>query len=101
MADSTINVNVELQRILAAVYGEEVRGSIHDAIQAIATACNAWLGLQDGTVTTSKLAQTPGSEAVTRATIQDHAVNIDKIAEDVGFRKDSNDILYFGGSGST
>ena len=29
------NINTYLQKILAAIYGEEVRGSIHDAIAAI------------------------------------------------------------------
>lgn len=40
------NISSYLQAILDAVYGEEVRGSIHDAIAAINTALEAAIGTQ-------------------------------------------------------
>lgn len=79
MAGSTIDVNTYLQRILTAIYGEDVRGSIYDAIQAIARGCNTWLGLQNGSVTTEKL----GLLAVNRKNIADSAVNKDKLSNDI------------------
>ena len=35
---ANVNISAELERILTAVYGEEVRGSIHDAIAALHSA---------------------------------------------------------------
>lgn len=107
MANGTIDITTELRAIMQAVYGEQVRGSIHNALQKIATECNAWLGLTDGVVTNSKLATGAVSSAkildsaVNRTKIADHAVNMQKLSEDIGFRKDGNDILYFGGSPTT
>jgi len=105
---STIDISTELENILVAVYGEQVRGSIYYAIKKIADACNAWLdhqagsidtiALKDGAVTTAKLSKVEGSEAVTRATIQNYAISKLKLAPNIGLHKNSNDILVFGGS---
>lgn len=73
------NIQTLLQRIMSAIYGEEVRGSIHDAIEAINDEVTEWTGLQDGTVTTAKLA----SNAVTTAKVADGAITRAKLNADV------------------
>lgn len=70
------NIDTYLQAILEAVYGEEVRGSIHDAIEAMNNEIEVWTGLQDGSVTTRKIA----SEAVTTEKIDDGAVTFGKLS---------------------
>lgn len=73
------NIQTLLQKIMSAIYGEEVRGSIHDAIEAINNEVEEWTGLQDGTVTTAKLA----SNAVTTAKVADGAITRAKLNADV------------------
>lgn len=73
------NIQTLLQNIMNAIYGEEVRGSIHDAIEAINDEVTEWTGLQDGTVTTAKLA----SNAVTTAKVADGAITRAKLNADV------------------
>lgn len=73
------NIQTLLAKIMSAIYGEEVRGSIHDAIEAINDEVTEWTGLQDGTVTTAKLANT----AVTTAKIADGAITRAKLNADV------------------
>lgn len=65
------NISTYLTRILEAVYGEDVRGSIHDAIAAINTALDSAIGRQmytvDNTLTTSGAgadAKTVGDKAL-------------------------------------
>ena len=73
------NIQTLLAKIMSAIYGEEVRGSIHDAIEAINDEVEEWTGLQDGTVTTAKLANT----AVTTAKVADGAITRAKLNADV------------------
>lgn len=73
------DIQTLLQKIMSAIYGEEVRGSIHDAIEAINDEVETWTGLQDGTVTTAKLA----SNAVTTAKVLDGAITRAKLNADV------------------
>ena len=73
------NIQTLLAKIMSAIYGEEVRGAIHDSIEAINDEVEEWTGLQDGTVTTAKLA----SNAVTTAKIADGAITRAKLNADV------------------
>ena len=73
------NIQTLLAKIMSAIYGEEVRGSIHDAIEAINDEVTEWTGLQDGTVTTQKMA----NSAVTTAKIADGSVTRAKLNADV------------------
>lgn len=57
------NIDKYLNDIETAVYGEEVRSAIHDSIQAMNEEIEVWTGLQDGSVTTRKIA----NGAVTKA----------------------------------
>lgn len=50
------NIDTYLQQILAAIYGEDVRGAIHDAIQEINEVVENWeSGLMDTTLTSTTL----------------------------------------------
>lgn len=57
------NIDKYLNDIETAVYGEEVRSAIHDSIQEMNEEIEVWTGLQDGSVTTRKIA----NGAVTKA----------------------------------
>lgn len=57
------DIDSYLNDIKTAVYGEEVRSAIHDSIQAMNEEIEEWTELQDGSVTTRKIA----NGAVTKA----------------------------------
>lgn len=52
------DISRELQAIMAAIYGEEVRGSIHDAIEKINLVCDSTLAI--GTAVTSSTSSIVG-----------------------------------------
>lgn len=65
------NIQTLLAKIMSAIYGEEVRGAIHDSIEAINDEVTEWTGLQDGTVTTAKLADGSVTRAKLNADVAD------------------------------
>ena len=61
------NINTYLEDILTAVYGEEVRGSIHDAIDAINKECQTGLSTAGTYVTQARTAATNAGNSAASA----------------------------------
>lgn len=74
-----------LDKIKEAIYGEEVRDSIHDAIEAIDEEVTTWTGLQDGSVNEPKLGDGTISALSRLGEVQAYARELGYIGQSIIF----------------
>ncbi|MBU9728033.1 hypothetical protein [Diplocloster modestus] len=83
------NISVYLEKILSAVYGREVRGSIHDAIKAGNDEIESYAAAEAGRESAEQKRQTDTTAAIQRCDTA--ASNANSVADDLIARREAGE----------
>lgn len=83
------NISVYLEKIMSAVYGREVRGSIHDAIKAGNDEIESYAAAEIGREVAEQKRQTDTTAAIQRCDTA--ASNANNVADDLIARRDAGE----------